>query len=392
MELLPLNYKFRVSYGGASYEKYQNVSGDPLVFFKFPVAISGGPYSALVGESITFDGSQSYDVDGNVVSYKWDFGDGNIADVVKPSYSYSLPGEYTVLLTVSDDLGATNTAVTTAYINSPPVADGSGPAPYTAYKNTPVILYCDESYDTDGIIVMYEWDFDGDGSYDWNSTIPTTVEHTYTTDGSHLPVLRVTDDKGGSDTVTALVTIEYFWDDFNDNVLDLTKWSMDITGSGNQYQEINEEGKFAVVRSGHTWLISQIVTIENWDTITIEGKWKFSSPLSRPTPEMTLYLYDADTNQLNGIAYDNWNSIIRYWYTNVNYLQDTRTSPKTYVTFKVVVTKTSMEYWENGVKLREITTSALASTTNFKLKIGGWDASSISNQYVYFDDIQINAS
>jgi hypothetical protein len=51
-----------------------------------------------------------------------------------------------------------------------------------------------------------------------------------------------------------------------------------------------------------------------------------------------------------------------------------------------------MEYWENGVKLREITTSALASTTNFKLKIGGWDASSISNQYVYFDDIQINAN
>jgi hypothetical protein len=34
MELLPLRYKFLVSYGGASKEKYQDVSGDPVVVFQ----------------------------------------------------------------------------------------------------------------------------------------------------------------------------------------------------------------------------------------------------------------------------------------------------------------------------------------------------------------------
>lgn len=34
MELLPVNYKFRVTYGGASQEKWQNVSGNQLVEFQ----------------------------------------------------------------------------------------------------------------------------------------------------------------------------------------------------------------------------------------------------------------------------------------------------------------------------------------------------------------------
>ena len=33
MELLPVNYPFRVSYGGASMQKSQNVGDDPIVIF-----------------------------------------------------------------------------------------------------------------------------------------------------------------------------------------------------------------------------------------------------------------------------------------------------------------------------------------------------------------------
>ena len=40
-------------------------------------ASKGEPYTGFVGENITFDGTNSSDTDGEIVSYLWDFGDGN---------------------------------------------------------------------------------------------------------------------------------------------------------------------------------------------------------------------------------------------------------------------------------------------------------------------------
>jgi uncharacterized membrane protein len=56
-------------------------------------------------ETITFDASASYDPDGRIVRYAWDFGDGNVASVTDPivTHSYPLDGTYTVELTVTDD-------------------------------------------------------------------------------------------------------------------------------------------------------------------------------------------------------------------------------------------------------------------------------------------------
>jgi hypothetical protein len=47
-----------------------------------------------------------------------------------------------------------------------------------------------------GSIVKYEWDFDGDGTFDQNTGTTNTASHTYTTAGSFTAKVRVTDDKG----------------------------------------------------------------------------------------------------------------------------------------------------------------------------------------------------
>ncbi len=86
---------------------------------KAPVANAGGPYSAKVNESITFDGSKSTDSDGIVKEYLWDFGNGATATGQKPSYAYPKEGTYTVKLIVKDELGLqSDVATTTATITS----------------------------------------------------------------------------------------------------------------------------------------------------------------------------------------------------------------------------------------------------------------------------------
>lgn len=88
-----------------------------------PVADANGPYSGTAGVAITFDGSGSTDPDGSIVDYSWDFGDGSTGSGPTPSHTYAAEGTYHVTLQVSDDAGATDSAMTTATIA--PVAGGA---------------------------------------------------------------------------------------------------------------------------------------------------------------------------------------------------------------------------------------------------------------------------
>src|SRR3989344_5427306 len=71
-----------------------------------PVANAGNDKLTEPGVSVNFDASGSYDPDGTIVSYAWDFGDGNFGNGVTVSHSYTTDGAYTVTLTVTDNGGA----------------------------------------------------------------------------------------------------------------------------------------------------------------------------------------------------------------------------------------------------------------------------------------------
>ncbi len=89
-----------------------------------PVAVPGGPYSGLPGQSITFDGSASYDydnLDGTAVNdqtltYTWDFGDGATGEGADVSHIYADVGDYTATLTVDDGNGGAAQATVTVTV------------------------------------------------------------------------------------------------------------------------------------------------------------------------------------------------------------------------------------------------------------------------------------
>lgn len=70
-------------------------------------------------------GSHDNDAGGTIVSYHWDFGDGNTSTAMDPLHTYTLPGHYSATLTVTDDGGAvaTTTQVIDAMLVLTPSAD-----------------------------------------------------------------------------------------------------------------------------------------------------------------------------------------------------------------------------------------------------------------------------
>jgi chitodextrinase len=83
-----------------------------------PVADAGGAYSGQLNLPIPFDGSGSSDPDGSAatLTYSWDFGDNTTGTGVNAAHGYGAYGTYTVVLTVTDATGLSDTDVTTAVV------------------------------------------------------------------------------------------------------------------------------------------------------------------------------------------------------------------------------------------------------------------------------------
>ena len=152
----------------------------------------------------------SYDEDGVVTSWAWDFGDGSTSDAVDPEYAYEEDGTYAVSLTVTDDNGARHTTTAEILIsNLPPIARLSTEE---SIRPTGEPFRFDASASSDpspeGSIVEYAWDLDGDGETDRTTTSPT-LSHAYDDDGSRTVSVRATDDDAAatvSDPVQVTVT------------------------------------------------------------------------------------------------------------------------------------------------------------------------------------------
>lgn len=84
-----------------------------------PVASIAPIQTAILGESLIFNGSASADPDGTIAGYAWIFGDGGVASGTAANHTYVSAGTFQVTLTVTDNDGATGTATVTATVETP---------------------------------------------------------------------------------------------------------------------------------------------------------------------------------------------------------------------------------------------------------------------------------
>ncbi len=174
-----------------------------------PIANTGSNQNVTVNQTTNFDGSGSYDPDGDPLTFNWSFGDGistGWQNQNTTSHSYTFPGNYTVTLRVSDgELNDTDTCfvqVSAPKVNQPPVAN-AGPNQYVIINQT-VTFDGTSSSDPDGDNITYNWDF-GDGtSTGWQNSSKTS--HSYNKLGNYTVTLNVSD---GSltDTDTCIVRV-----------------------------------------------------------------------------------------------------------------------------------------------------------------------------------------
>ncbi|KPA14768.1 PKD domain-containing protein [Candidatus Magnetomorum sp. HK-1] len=168
-----------------------------------PTADAGIDYHVSALETISFDGRKSYDQDGKIILYEWDFGDGHKAKGSQVTHAYKNPGQYKVQLTVTDNSKSTSSKDidnALVIINDPPISNAGKDQWITSSE---VQFDGTRSKDPDGKITKFHWTF-GDGQTG-NGSAPV---HVYAMPGTYLANLTVTDDsKTSTQSDTDAVTI-----------------------------------------------------------------------------------------------------------------------------------------------------------------------------------------
>ncbi len=231
---------------------------------KYPIAIfEVTPLNSTVGSTFSVDATESYDPDGNITKYEWDWtNDGTYDDTgINANHIYNIVGKYTITLRVTDNEDATSTNSTKINViktqNIPPVAIFHI-IPLSATIDTIFEVNATESYDTDGNITKYEWDWTSDGTYDDTGM---KSSHIYSISGNYKITLRVTDNEGaiGINSTEISVLPKEIPPPADENV---TVYYIDV-GQGDSILIHTPEDKFILIDAGDKNAYTKVINFLN---------------------------------------------------------------------------------------------------------------------------------
>ena len=140
----------------------------------------------------------SYDNDGLIASWAWDFGDGFTSNEPSPSHIYNAGGSFSVTLLATDNDGS----LSEPYVFEVEVLNTAPQAEFRLQQSTASVgsplTFIDESFDSsnDGDIIHVAWDF-GDGAYQAGGpSLNSEYSHTFAVAGTYVVTLYVIDDQG----------------------------------------------------------------------------------------------------------------------------------------------------------------------------------------------------
>ena len=122
-------------YTGTEQDPYLEViyeNSDPTASF------THSPSYPVANDTVTFNASESYDPDGYITTYTWDFGDENITTVSTPiiEHVYTTYANYTVTLTVTDNDGLTGSCTEIVEVVDPAILRVSLPEGTYVHQST----------------------------------------------------------------------------------------------------------------------------------------------------------------------------------------------------------------------------------------------------------------
>jgi len=174
-------------------------SGTPIASFNW------SPSIPEVNEPVTFDASASMPVGGEIVSYEWDFGDGNQASGKIVTHRYGSAGNFTVTLNVTDSEGLWSIEQKQIKVKAPP------PPLTVSISPTSASILVGESVTFTSTVsggytpYTYQW-YLNDAPV--SGATSDTWTFTPTESGIFYVYLKVTDDKGNTaQSETARITV-----------------------------------------------------------------------------------------------------------------------------------------------------------------------------------------
>jgi outer membrane protein assembly factor BamB len=162
------------------------------------------PNPAEKGTTVFFNGTGS-DSDGAIVAYLWESTiDGELSTKANFSSNNLSLGHHTITFQVQDNDGDWVYTNSSLFVFTYPIAIAGQDS--TGTPGVP-LQFSGAATDEDGTVVLYEWDFDGDGIFEWSSTVNGRELNIYNNEGTYTATLRVTDNEGFTGTDTVEITI-----------------------------------------------------------------------------------------------------------------------------------------------------------------------------------------
>lgn len=266
------------------------LNSPPLVDFVWAPNAAGAP---VANQSVAFSDRSSDPDNDPLVNWTWTFGDGSLPSFERnPVHKFATRGTYLVTLVVKDDDGnmGTGSRTITVYNDRPMASFTWSPGSPMTKDN---VTFTATASDSDGLVVSYEWSF-GDGSLNFTSPLDVAV-HKYAAPGTYAVSLKVTDNDGGTRTVTQSVRVRpteplvnftwtppipepndvvQFTDTTDPHGATIASWSWDFGDQATSSEE-NPAHAFATAR---TYPVKLTITLSNGTSYSYQKNLRVNAP------------------------------------------------------------------------------------------------------------------